>query len=393
MVAGLAYSLWAWLALFFHDWPQLLGPERNGIYRDTDVAWPSRLAWQTEVGAGFAAPVIADGKVILFHRKGKREIVEAFAAATGKTVWTFDYATNYRDDFGFDNGPRSAPTVAGGRVFTFGAEGVLHALDLATGALRWRVDVHKDFDSPKGWFGAGCAPLVHGGKLYLNIGSKKAGVGAFDPATGKLIWKATRHEASYSSPAAAPFGIVFFTREGIVVTHQDTGEVLFEKRWRARANASANVATPLIDGNLVFVTSNYAVGAIVLDFSTNPPAELWSGDDAISAHYATPVLKDGVLYGLHGPTQTGQQLRAVELRTGKVLWKMLASEHGGSVTLLRDRLMFIRDDGQIFKINPKPEAVDVEGNFKVLDGTIRAFPAVGNGLVCLRNSTVLACLR
>jgi hypothetical protein len=103
-------------------------------------------------------------------------------------------------------------------------------------------------------------------------------------------------------------------------------------------------------------------------------------------------LQDGILYGLHGPTQTGQQLRAVELRTGKVLWKMLASEHGGSVTLVNDRLMFIRDDGQIFKIKPNPERLDVEGNIKAIDGTIRSFPALGNRLICLRNMKVLACL-
>lgn len=389
MLAALALP---WLP-FFHDWPQLLGPGRNGIYTDSDVPWPSQFAWQKEVGSGFAAPVIAGGKVILFHRKGKREIVEAFEAASGKTVWAFDYATAYRDDFGFDDGPRSAPTVAGGRVFTFGAEGVLHALDLETGAMLWRVDVHRQYDVPKGFFGAGCSPLVHGGKLYLNIGSKKAGVGAFDPATGKLIWKASSHAMSYSSPVAAPFGIVFFTREGILVTNPETGQVIFEKPWRARAHASANAASPLVDGNLLFVSSNYAVGAIVLDFSTSPPTELWSSDDAISAHYATPVLKDGVLYGLHGPTQTGQQLRAVELRTGKVLWKMLASQNGGSVTLIKDHLMLIRDDGQIFKIRPRPDEVEVAGNFKALDGKIRAFPAVGNGLVCLRNTTTLACLR
>ena len=381
------------LLFFFHDWPQMLGPQRNGVYSDADVAWPSRFAWQKEVGSGFAGPVIAGGKVILFHRRDNREIVEAFEASTGKPVWTFNYPTAYRDDFGFDNGPRSAPTVSGGRVFTFGAEGVLHALDLDTGAMIWRVDVHRQYGSPKGWFGAGCSPLVHDGRLYLNIGSKKAGVGAFDIETGKLIWKATNHEMSYSSPVAASFGIVFFTREGIVVCDQDSGKVLFEKRWRARANASANAASPLVDGNLLFVTSNYAVGAIVLDFSTSPPKELWSGDDAISAHYATPVIKDGVLYGLHGPTQTGQQLRAVELRTGNVLWKMLASEHGGSVTLVNDHLMFIRDDGQIFKIRPNPKEVEVLSNFKALEGTIRAFPAVGNGLVCLRNSSTLACLR
>ncbi len=387
------FALLIFPILFFHDWPQLLGPNRNGIYTDSDVAWPSSVAWEKEVGAGFAAPVIANGKVILFHRKGKKEIVDAWEAATGKTLWTFEYPTNYKDDFGFDDGPRSAPTVADGKVFTFGAEGVLHAIDLNTGIKLWRVDVHKQFNVEKGYFGAGCSPLIYDGKLYLNIGSKKAGIGAFDPATGKNIWKATNHEMSYSSPAAAKFGVVFFTREGIVVADKDTGKIIYEKHWRARAHASANVASPIVDGNLLFISSNYAVGAIVVDFSTSPPTELWSGDDAISAHYATPVLKDGFLYGLHGPTQTGQQLRAVEMKTGRVAWKMLAGPGGGTVTLLKDHLMFLRDDGQLFKIKPNPEKLEVVGNFKVMDGKIRAFPAIGNGLVCIRNTKVLACLR
>ncbi len=387
------FALLIFPILFFHDWPQLLGPNRNGIYTDSDVAWPSSVAWEKEVGAGFAAPVIVNGKVILFHRKGKKEIVEAWEAATGKTLWTFDYPTNYKDDFGFDDGPRSAPTVADGKVFTFGAEGVLHAIDLNTGIKLWRVDVHKQYNVEKGYFGAGCSPLIYDGKLYLNIGSKKAGIGAFNPATGKNIWKATNHEMSYSSPAAAEFGVIFFTREGIVVADKDTGKIIYEKHWRARAHASANVASPIVDGNLLFISSNYAVGAIVVDFSTSPPTELWSGDDAISAHYATPVLKDGFLYGLHGPTQTGQQLRAVEMKTGRVAWKMLAGPGGGTVTLLKDHLMFLRDDGQLFKIRPNPEKLEVVGNFKVLDGKIRAFPAIGNGLVCIRNTKVLACLR
>ena len=135
------------------------------------------------------------------------------------------------------------------------------------------------------------------------------------------------------------------------------------------------------------------MGAIVVDFSTNPPTELWSGDDAISAHYATPVLKDGFLYGLHGPTQTGQELRAVELKTGKVVWKMFAGPGGGSVTLIQDDLMFLRDDGQMYKVKPNPKKLEVLGNFKIMDGKIRALPAIGNGLVCIRNSTLLACLR
>ena len=380
------------LAFFFHDWPQLLGPSRNGVYTDSDVAWPTKIAWKNQVGAGLAAPVIVNGKVILFHRRGNEEIVEAFDAQNGKSIWTFSYPTNYRDDFGFDEGPRSSPTVADGKVYTFGAEGVLHAIDLVNGKKLWRVDVQKTYDVAKGFFGAACAPLYSDGKVFLNIGSKQAGVGAFDANTGKLIWKSSNHEMSYSSPILTKFGLVFFTRAGLLVTDADSGKILYEQPFRARSASSVNAATPLIDGNILFLTASYGTGAMALDFSKMPPKKLWANDDSLSAHYATPVIKDGYLYGLHGRAETGQELRAVELRTGKVVWNMPAGGTG-SVTLLRDKLMFLRDDGEMFQVLANPKKLEVPTHFKATDGKVRALPAIGNGLVCLRNESNLICYR
>src|SRR5687768_14688033 len=118
------------------DWPQFLGPARNGVYTGPELAssFPGggpRLVWKREVGQGFSSPVISQGKLILFHRSGGKEVIECLDAATGKTIWSHDYPTAYRDDFGFDEGPRATPTVAGGRVYTFGAEGMLLCLDFA----------------------------------------------------------------------------------------------------------------------------------------------------------------------------------------------------------------------------------------------------------------------
>ncbi len=377
---------------FAHDWPQFLGPNRDGVYRDADVKWPTALAWSRDVGAGFAGPVIAAGKVILFHRRGASEIVEAFEAATGKTLWTFAYPTTYRDDFGFDEGPRSAPTVSGGVVYTYGAQGMLHAVDLATGRMIWRVDAQSAYGAQKGFFGTACSPLVAQGKVFLNVGGAEMGVAAFDAATGKLKWRATRHAASYSSPILARFGVVFFTRHGIVVADPSTGKVTYELEWRARSATSVNAASPVTDGNVLFVSASYGTGAIALDFSTNPPVKLWSNDESLSAHYATPVLKDGYLYGLHGRAEQGQDLRAVELRTGKVAWAM-ETFGSGSVTLIRDKLMFLRQDGQIFQVEATPARLGVRGNSRPLEGRIRAFPAVGGGMVCVRDTGKLACLR
>ena len=214
------------------DWPQFLGPGRDGRYTGAALAerWPGggppRL-WSRPVGAGFAGPVVAGGRVVLFHRLGGREVVEALDAGTGDTVWRYDYPTSYRDDFGFDEGPRSVPVVHDGRVYTFGAQGQLHAVDLETGAGVWQVDTHARYGVRKGFFGAAGSPLVEDGRVIANVGGRRGGIVAFDADTGDELWTATTHEASYSSPAAGAFGgqrlALVFTRTGLVGLDPATG--------------------------------------------------------------------------------------------------------------------------------------------------------------------------
>src|SRR5881396_1202093 len=152
------------------DWPQFLGPERNGVYRGPALAekWAAggpRVVWQKPVGQGFSGPVVAQGRVILFHRVSNREVVESLDARTGTSQWQYGYPTSYRDDFGFDEGPRAVPVVANGVVYTFGAEGQLHAVDLASGKGIWSVDTQRRFGVPKGFFGAAGSPLVEDGRV------------------------------------------------------------------------------------------------------------------------------------------------------------------------------------------------------------------------------------
>ena len=193
------------------DWPQFLGPTRNGVYSGPPLAdtWgPAgpRVVWRKQVGQGFAGPAVVGRRVILFHRVGNEEVVESLDAATGATEWRYAYPTTYRDDFGFDEGPRAVPVVADGIVYTFGAEGQLHAIDLAKGTRIWSEDTMKRFGVPKGFFGAGGSPLVEGGRVIANIGGDKAGIVAFDAKTGKVLWTATDDDASYSSGVAATIG-------------------------------------------------------------------------------------------------------------------------------------------------------------------------------------------
>src|SRR5690242_3655524 len=124
------------------DWPQFLGPTRNCIYQglDADGHWPGKappVVWQQAVGHGFSGPVVANHKLVVFQRLGDQETVECLDSRTGSGLWRFAYPTSYQDEFGFDDGPRATPTIAEGRVFTFGAEGMLHCLDMESGKKLW----------------------------------------------------------------------------------------------------------------------------------------------------------------------------------------------------------------------------------------------------------------
>ena len=382
------------------DWPQYLGPTRNGVYAGAPLneKWPAggpRVVWKKAVGAGLSGPVVADGKTILFHRVGDREVVEALNASTGATVWQYGYPTTYRDDFGFDEGPRAVPVVSGGIVYTFGAEGQLNAVDLATGKKVWSEDTMRRFEVPKNFFGTGGSPLVEDGRVIANIGGKDAGIVAFDARTGAVLWKATTDAASYSSGIATTAGgarvAIFFTRNGIVMLDPASGRVKTQQTWRARAAASVNVATPLTSGDLMFVSAEYGPGAGVFKLGDGTLTKVWASDESLSTHYATAVLKDGVLYGYHGRQEFGPSLRAVDLQTGTVRWNV-DQFRGGSITLAGDRLVIMRESGELILAAATADAYRPLAKAQVLPATVRAFPAISDGFLYVRNEQSLVCL-
>ncbi len=370
------------------DWPQHLGPARNGFYPDLDFAWnggPLKTAWSHPVGAGFAAPVASGGSVFVFHRVRSEEVLEALSLANGKPAWRAACATSYRDDFGFDEGPRAAPCVADGRVFTYGAEGVLSAFDAKTGKQLWQRAAMREFQAPKGYFGAACSPVVFGGKVLVGVGGANGGgIVAFDAATGKTVWQALNDEAGYSSPVVTGLGAVFFTRTGLAVLEPNTGKVLAQMRWRSRSAASVNAATPLVSGKQIFLTASYGTGAILIDMSSGSPKEVWSGDDSLSCHYATPVLRDGYLYGYHGRQETGAVLRCVEWKTGKVRWEK-DGFGAGSILLVGRRILMVRENGQIVLAEATPAGFQGVATHRAFESGVRALPALAAGTLLVRD--------
>jgi outer membrane protein assembly factor BamB len=397
----LGFLLLCSAAIIGSDWPQFLGPTRNGVYAGKDLAasWPAAgppILWRKDVGAGFAAPVVAAGKLILFHRVGGKEILDCMDAATGAKIWSYDYPTTYRDDFGFDEGPRSAPVIAGGAVYSFGAQGVLTAVDFATGKKIWSVPADAQYAVKKGFFGAAGSPLVDGGRVMVNVGGPGAGIVAFDAKTGAVLWKATNDEASYSSGAIATIGgashALFLTRAGLEDLDPANGQVRFSLPFRSRSSASVNAATPLAIGNLVFISASYGTGAALLEVNGSEYRKIWSGDESMSNHYSTCVYHNGFLYGFHGRQEEGQALRCVQLHTGKVMWSL--EDYGaGTATLAGDRLLVLRENGELVMAPAAPDGFHPTAHARILSGVARSYPALADGRLYARSEHELVCVK
>ncbi len=384
------------------DWPQFLGPARNATYYGPALAktWskegPQKL-WEKKIGQGFSGPVVAEGRLILFHRLGAKESVECLDAANGQSKWQAEYPANFRDEIrSEDDGPRSTPAISGNQVFTFGAEGMLNCWNFTTGEKNWSVDAKSKFTAANGFFGMACSPLVEGEAVLLNIGGREgAGIAAFAKASGKVLWKATDDEASYSSPIAATIQgkryAFFLTRQHLSALDPVSGKVTFEFPWTPQIHASVSAATPVVVEDLIFISASYGAGAALLRFAESGPEKIWSGDDILSNHYATSVYYNGFLYGFDGRQEQGCNLRCVELKRGKVRW----SQDGfgaGAILLARDQLLILTEKGQLVRALATPAEFKPNAQAQILPFLARAYPALAQGLFYARSKDKLVCL-
>lgn len=381
------------------DWPQFLGPQRDGTSTETGLlkTWPAQgppVIWQKAVGEGFSGPVVAGERLILFHRIGDQEVVECLNAGDGKGRWKFAYASSFEDGFRKGNGPRSTPVIADTRVVTLGAEGELHCLDLESGRVVWAKMLLKEYRAPPSYFGIGTSPVVDDGLVLVNVGGKNAGIVAFALADGKEVWKATSDAASYSSPVIRTVGgvkhAIFLTRDGAVVLDPKTGSVRHHQRWRARYDASANAATPLVIGDQVFFSSSYETGALLLKLRKDGADEVWSDDSVMSNHYNTCVVHDGYLYGFDGRQERGPDFRCVDLKTRKILWNRPGFGCGSMVSA-DGNLIILMESGELVLVAATPKEYRELARARIL-GMCRAQIALADGKLYARDQGKLGCL-
>ena len=381
------------------DWPQFLGPKRDGVADESSIAsWgkdgPKKL-WSRDVGEGFAGPVVAGDDLVVFHRVANEDLVECLDPATGKEKWKFSYATNYDDPLGKGNGPRATPTIRGDAVVTIGADGSLHCLDRATGKKRWARLVTKEYKVPQSYFGVGSSPLVLADRVLVNVGAKKAGIVAFALADGKELWTATDDGPSYSSPIEVAIDgaprVLFFTRNGPVYLDPSDGKVLYSSRWRARYDASVNAATPLMIGEKAFLSTSYETGALMLELSKNSAKALWDSEEVMTNHFNTCVVWKGLLFGCDGRQEAGPSFRCADPATKKVLWDV--PRFGcGTMALAGDTIVVLKESGELLLVQADGKQYRELAKANVFDaGPCRAQIAIAQGKLFARDNAKLAC--
>lgn len=409
------------------DWPCFLGPTRDGKSpeRGPIPPWPPegpRMVWQRPLLGGYAICSVRGGRCYQFDGTGKRAVLVCMDAGTGRELWTFEYATEYEDLYGYDAGPRCCPVVEGEFIYILGSEGMLHALRAADGSVAWKRDTTKEFNVVQNFFGVGSAPIVEGDLLILQVGGSPpgspdihsgqvrgldSGIVAFDRRTGEVRYRVTDELASYSSFAVADIGgkrwAFVLARGGLVGFDPASGEVRFRFPWRSRLLQSANASNPVVAGDLVFISEAYGPGGALLRVKPAGCEVVWKDapgrDRAMATHWNTAVHADGFLYGSSGRHRQEAELRCVELATGKVRWSVPGLTRA-SLLYVDGHFVCLGEDGvlRILKANPERYEEISRAVLRAPDGAplLRepawAAPVLSRGLLYVRGRDRLACL-
>lgn len=386
------------------EWPQFLGPQRNGISAEKGLLdeWPAggpKEVWRVEGGVGMSGLAIREGRLLtLVQRSGKQWLV-AHDAKQGTPLWQTALAPEYRNAMG--DGPRATPTIAGDRAFVFTGEGILAAVRLADGKTLWSRDVTTELEGQPADYGMASSPLAVGKHVVVTVGAPDATVAAFDAESGKLAWKAGSDPAGYSSPALLHVGgreqIVAATGASVLGLAPQTGAVLW--RYPFETNFDCNIATPLAVDGRVFISSGEDHGSVLLDLK--PEADRFSVDEVWSSlgtksvlrsEWQTALLLDGYLYGMDNVGGAGPitHLTCVKADTGERAWQK-ARFGKGNLIAADGKLFLSTMKGELVVLRATPEKFDEIGRSAVI-GPTRQAPALADGLLYLRDDAEIVCL-
>lgn len=386
---------------FAADWPNWLGPNKNGSSPETGLltTWPAtgpKVLWKKPGGDGYSTVAIAQGRAITQVQHDGAEFVLALDAATGAKLWETKIAEAYKNQFG--DGPRATPTIEGNSVYVYSPSGLLACLDAEKGAIAWSVNLLNEFGGKKVDYGLSASPFIDGNLVYAIPGGKGAGVAAFDKKSGKLAWKTGDDKAAYATPMAVTVAgqkqIIFFTASGLLAVTPDTGKELWRVAWKTEYDC--NICTPLlVDKDLLFVTSGEGNGCAMFKLSATAPEIAWESKGAKSVmlnYWANAVLHNGYLYGISGEfNEKLMHLNCVDAKTGKLMWSQ-KNIGKAAVTLADGHLWITTKKGDLILATANPMKYEEKGRVTLLSTGNRTSPTIAEKRLYLRDQKDIYCL-
>lgn len=370
------------------DWPRFRGPELDGISKES--GWSSqgnlKISWQAKVGLGHAGFVVASGRAITTGHNGKdTDTVYCFDATSGKEIWKHSYP-HPLDDLYYAGGTTGTPTIDGDVVYHVARRGQLFCLDATTGAVKWSKHLSEDFGYKMPTWGFTGSPLVDGDRLLLTAGD--AGI-ALNKRDGSVVWQSKNEEAGYSSPYPISRGgrelAIVSNKRGYVCINRATGEEMWRVKWLTRYGV--NAASPIVSGNLLFISSGYGKGATLMRFpddqATSKPDQVWKSRDFATQMNAVMLIEDHI-FGMHGNEgQDGSGLKCLHLESGESKWTDTSFGHGAALAA-DGKLIVLSEQGELSIGAVSTAGFQSSVRKKVLGAKCWTVPTLANGLLYCR---------
>lgn len=380
-----------------NDYPQFLGPERNGklsnipLARDWNLNPPKEL-WRQPIGTGWSAFAIVGNSATTQEQRGEQEMVVCYDLLSGKIKWSHGDSTKYDTPL-TGAGPHATPTIAGKRVFTLGATDLLNCLNFKTGEKIWSKNILHDNEARRNAYGISNSPLVLDSLVIVSAGGRNGkSLVAYHAETGRKIWVGDgKAHSAYSSPFLTTFAgqyqIIQFNLSQIMAYHPLTGSVIWQEPWpKETQSISQPVALP---DNRLFVSSGYGIGCKLFQISQDQAgefqvAEIWKSS-RMKAKLSNVVYKDGFLYGLDDGV-----LACIDPETAERKWKGGRYGHG-QLVLVDDLILVQSEQGDVVLLEATPEKHTELASVPALNSKTWNHPALAAPYLLVRNDKEAVC--
>lgn len=387
-------------------WPWFRGPSRNAICEDSVPLarrWPANgpaKCWSVELGQGYAAAVVRDGRVYVldYDEQALADTMRCLSLDDGKEIWRNSYPVEVPWNHGMS---RTVPVVVGEHVISLGPKCHVACWDAETGQCHWLMDLVLDHGATVPPWYAGQCPLVDGDRLILAPGGE-ALLMAVDYKSGQVIWRSgnpRRWAMTHSSIMPMEFAgkrfYVYCGKGGVAGVSAEDGQILWQTTaWRIDA---ATCPSPVIlDHGRIFLCGGYNAGALMLQLKEQAgrvvaEVRFRLKPNQFSSEQQTPVLFDGHVYGVR---QKDKQLVCLDLE-GNQVWASGQDKFGSGPYMIADGLIYVLNDhGRLTMAEAAPEQYKRLAQAQVIaDGIDSWGPmAMVAGRLILRDLTRMVCL-